>query len=159
MHFYLKVVFGFRQYVALEEVDSAVANVRLMNDGCNAGGALDECGIELFAGSAAGRARVLIVLMAGKSSGEVSGAASSLKTDGIKIIAVGMGGSFDRSQLLAMAFSSSYVLSTTPIIGLPSIAGQVVNTVSEGTCGTVFSENPTFYPKGGGETVINIFNL
>lgn len=139
MHFSLKVVFGFRQYIALEEVDSAVANVRLMNGGCNVGGALDQCGTELFAGDAVGRARVLIVLMSGKSSGEVSSAASSLKTDGIKIIAVGRGDSFDRSQLFAMAYASSFVQTTTPVIGLPSIAGAVVNRVSEGTCDTIFS--------------------
>ena len=129
-----QVVFGFDQYTSLSDVDSAVGNVQLMDGSCNAGEALYQCGSALFSGSTTGRARVLIVLMAGKSQEDlgVGNAAAALKNVGVKIIAVGMGGAVDNAQLSAMAFSASYVLSTAAFSGLASIGQSVSTLVSQG---------------------------
>ncbi|KAJ7385815.1 hypothetical protein OS493_013849 [Desmophyllum pertusum] len=127
-----KVVFGFSQYTSISEVDSAVASVTLMGGSCSAGAGLTQCKSALFDGDAGGKARVLIVLMAGSSSDDVSSAAGSLKTAGCKIIAVGMGGSFVQTQLSAMAFSSSYVLSAASFSGLAGISGSMTTLISQG---------------------------
>lgn len=115
-------------------MDSAVASVTLIGGGCAAGAALTQCQSGLFTGDAGGRSRLLIILMAGKSSDDVSSGAGSLKTAGVKIIAVGMGGSFDQGQLSSMAFSSSYVVTASSFSGLAGIKGQVTTLISQGTC-------------------------
>lgn len=81
--------------------------------------------------------------MAGSSSDDVASAAGSLKSAGVKIIAVGMGGSFVQSQLIAMAFSSSYVL-TASYDGLAGISGSITSLVSQGTSSRQFFDNFTF---------------
>ena len=126
------MVFGFTQYSSISEIDSAVGSVTLMSGGCAAGAALSQCKSSLFEGDAGGKARVLIVLIAGSSTDDVSSAASSLKTAGVKIIAVGMGSSFVQSQLTSMAFSSSYVLTAASYGGLAGITGSITSLISQG---------------------------
>lgn len=126
------MVFGFTQYSSISEIDSAVGSVTLMSGGCAAGAALSQCKSSLFEGDAGGKARVLIVLIAGSSTDDVSSAASSLKTAGVKIIAVGMGSSFVQSQLTSMAFSSSYVLTAASYGGLADITGSITSLISQG---------------------------
>ena len=119
----------------MSDIDSAVSNVELMDGSCNVGEALYECGSALFSGDAAGRKRILIVLMAGKSQEtDIANAAGSLKTAGVKIFAIGIGGSFDKSQLSAMAFSSYYVMSAVNFYGAAGIRGSLCTLVSQGTC-------------------------
>ena len=127
----------------MAQVDSAVANVELMDGSCNAGEALYQCGTKLFDDDTAGRAHVLIVLMAGEAAQEVSSSAGALKTAGIKIIAVGMGDSFDKSQLSAMAFSPSYVLTAASFNGLPGIGESVSTIVSQGTYNVI----PSYFSR------------
>ena len=126
------MVFGFTQYSSISEIDSAVGSVTLMSGGCAAGAALSQCKSSLFEGDAGGKARVLIVLIAGSSTDDVSSAAGSLKTAGVKIIAVGMGSSFVQSQLTSMAFSSSYVLTAALYGGLAGITGSITSLISQG---------------------------
>ena len=128
-----QVVFGFSQYTSISEVDSACSSVTLIGGSCAAGAALSQCKSALFEGDAGGKARVLVVLIAGSSSDDVASAAGSLKSAGVKIIAVGMGGSFVQSQLAAMAFSSSYVLTATSYSGLAGITGSITGLISQGT--------------------------
>lgn len=128
-----QVVFGFSQYTSISEVDSACSSVTLIGGSCTAGAALSQCKSALFEGDAGGKARVLVVLMAGSSSDDVASAAGSLKSAGVKIIAVGMGGSFVQSQLTAMAVSSSYVLTATSYSGLAGITGSITGLISQGT--------------------------
>lgn len=128
-----QVVFGFSQYTSISEVESACLSVTPIGGSCTAGAALSQCKSTLFEGDAGGKARVLVVLMAGSSSDDVAGAAGSLKSAGVKIIAVGMGGSFIQSQLVAMAFSSSYVLTATSYSGLAGITGSITGLISQGT--------------------------
>jgi len=128
-----QVVFGFSQYTSISEVDSACSSVTLIGGGCAAGAALSQCKSALFEGDAGGKARVLIVLMAGSSSDDVAGAAESLKSAGVKMIAVGMGSSFVQSQLTAVAFSSYYVQTTTSYSGLAGISGSITDLISKGT--------------------------
>lgn len=126
------MVFGFTQYSSISEIDSAVGSVTLMSGGCAAGAALSQCKSSLFEGDAGGKARVLIVLIAGSSTDDVSSAAGSLKTAGVKIIAVGMGSSFVQSQLTSMAFSSSYVLTAASYGDLAGITGSITSLISQG---------------------------
>lgn len=100
---------------------------------CNAGAALLECKRSLFVGDGGGRRRVLLVLMAGQSNDDVSNAATSLTAAGVKIIAVGMGGSFVQAQLSAMAYSSSFILSAASFSGLAGIRGSVSSLISQGS--------------------------
>ena len=127
-------MFGFTQYTSISEVDSAIASVTLIGGGCAAGAAFSQCQSGLFTGAAGGRSRLLLVLMAGKSSDDVSSGAGSLKSAGVKIIAIGMGGSFDQAQLSSMAFSSSYVLTVASYSGFASMTGQLTALISQGMC-------------------------
>lgn len=124
------------QYTSIDDVDAAVSSVKLKGGSCNVGAALQECKTSLFVGDAGGRKRVLLLLMAGKSDDDFSIAVSSLTTAGVKIIAVGIGALFDRSQLLATAFSSSYVQTTGTFGGLSGIGGSVSGLISQGDYST-----------------------
>ena len=126
------MVFGFSQYTSISQVDSAVSSVTLIGGSCTAGAALSQCQSALFEGDAGGTARVLIALMAGSSSDDVSSASALLKKAGVKIIVVGMGGLFVQSQLSAMAFSSSYVLTASSYSGLAGISGSLTGLISQG---------------------------
>ena len=75
---------------------------------------------------------VLVVLMTGKSAQNVSRSAGSLKTAGVKIIAIGMGGSVDKSELSTMAFSSSNVKTVASFAGLRKLDKVVSPLVSQG---------------------------
>lgn len=104
-----------------------------MGGDCNAGAALLECKASLFSGDAGGRKRLLLVLLAGRSSDPVSDVAASIKTAGVKMISVGIGGFYVQSQLAAMAFSSSYILYAASYSGLVDVRGKVSKIVSRGT--------------------------
>ena len=71
--------------------------------------------------------------MAGSSSDDVTSAAESLRSAGVKVIAVGIGSSFVQSQLTAMAFSPSYVQTATSYSGLSGISGSITGLISQGT--------------------------
>ncbi|KAJ7385793.1 hypothetical protein OS493_013827 [Desmophyllum pertusum] len=138
----------------MSDIDSAVSNVELMDGSCNAGEALYQCGSALFSGDAAGRKRVLIVLMAGKSQEtDIGNAAGSLKTAGVKIVVVGMGGSFDKSQISALSSSSSHVLTAASFNGLAAISGSLSTLVSQ--AGGISSSGTT--PGAGGGLVSSCF--
>ncbi|XP_078375014.1 cochlin-like isoform X2 [Oculina patagonica] len=126
-----EVVFGFSQYASMLEIDSAVANLKLVGGNCNAGAALSRCKTSLFVGPNRGIARVLVALLAGKSSDDISAPTASLKTAGVKIISVGMGGLFDQSQLSSMAFSSSHLLKAPSFGGLVGISGSLSTQISQ----------------------------
>ena len=86
-----------------------------------------------------GRKRVLLVLLAGKSDGDFSIAVSSLATAGVKIIAaVGISSSFDRSQLLALASSSSSAQSVGTFGGLAFTIGSFTSLISQGDYNCAF---------------------
>ena len=85
-----------------------------------------------------GRKRVLLVLLAGKSDGDFSIAVSSLATAGVKIIAVGIGSSFDRSQLLALASSSSSAQSVGTFGGLAFTVASFTGLISQGDYNCAF---------------------
>ena len=116
----------------MSDVDSAVSNVELIDGSCNAGEALYQCGSALFTSDTAGRKRVLIVLIGGKSVDDISNAADSLKTTGVKIIAIGIGGTPDKSQLTALTSSPSQALTTPSVDGLTGITPTVTSQVSQG---------------------------
>ena len=106
------VVFKFGQYSSFSEVEGAIMGLKLASGGCAAGGALSTCKSSLFAagssggsaggsqgeagagavggasGGAAGASggaasQILVVLMAGKSTDDVSSGAGALKSIGV----------------------------------------------------------------------------
>lgn len=114
----------------MSDIDSAVGSTELLHGTCNADEALYQCGTELFDGSAAGRSRVLIVLMAGQSPEDITNAAGSLKTTGVKMIAIGIGSLFSQAQLSIIA---SPLLTSSTFNGLLGISESVCSLVSQGT--------------------------
>ena len=104
-----------------------------MGGSCTAGAALSKCHQELFfAQSTSGRSRVLVVLMAGKSTDDVSAAAASLRTSRVKITVVGMGELVDHAQLSHIAYPSSSVLRMPSINGYFDISGSFSALISQG---------------------------
>lgn len=103
-----------------------------MGGNCNAGVALSRCKTSLFVGPNRGVTRVLVVLLAGKSSDDVKAPANSLKTAGIKIITVGMGASVDQSQLSSMKTPPSNVLKVPSFDRLADIRERLTNQISQG---------------------------
>ena len=114
-------------------MDSAVSGASPMGGSCTAGAALSKCHQELFfVQSSRGRSRVLVVLMAGKSTGDVSAAAASLRTSRVKITVVGMGELVDHAQLSHIAYPSSSVLRMPSINGYFDISGSLSALISQG---------------------------
>ena len=121
--------------------------VKLVGGSCAAGAGLSKCQSALFAsaggggaaagggGAAAGAsvsARLLVVMMAGKSTDSVTSSASALKKIGIKILCLGMGSTFDKEQMKAMASSSEYFLSVSSFAELSGFSQQFISLISTG---------------------------
>ena len=101
----------------------------MLGGSCNIGAALLECQASLFSGDARGRARVLLVLVAGSTSTDYSNMVGSLKTARV----FGVGGLFVQAQIRALTASTSNVLNTASFKGLADITGSVSTTISQGT--------------------------
>lgn len=128
-----KVVFGFSAYTTISEVDLAVTQASLLGGSCAVGAALSKCHQDLFyVESTRGRSRALLVLVAGKSTDDISSAAASLQICRVKITVVGIGNGIDQYQLEDMASASSFVLTTASIDGLFDISGSASAFTSQG---------------------------
>ena len=75
---------------------------------------------------------VLVVLIAGKSTDDVTSGATALREMQVKTIAVGMGAKFEQAQLTAMAFQASYALTAASYGALSGIQGSVSSLISSG---------------------------
>lgn len=129
----------------MSEVDSALTGVKQIGGSCNVGEGLSKCKSELFVDDAGGRTRVLVVIVAGESHYDVSTVASSLKTTSrVKIIAVGVGASFDQFDLSAMASSSSYILTVGTTGNLPSLTGSLSSLIMDGNTSSGISFSAFF---------------
>lgn len=126
----------------MPQIDTAVANAKQIGGGCNLRGGLSECKTELFKGDAGGRARILVVLVARESEHDVSREANSLKRVGVKIIAIGMGGSYDQFDLSSMANSLSYILTIGKVSDINSLQGSLSTLILQGNC---FSSFPLLF--------------
>ena len=126
----------------MPQIDRAAANAKQIGGGCNLRGGLSECKTELFKGDAGGRARILVVLLAGESEHDVSREANSLKRVGVKIIAIGMGGSYDQFDLSSMANSLSYILTIGKVSDINSLQGSLSTLILQGNC---FSSFPLLF--------------
>ena len=126
----------------MPQIDTAAANAKQIGGGCNLRGGLSECKTELFKGDAGGRARILVVLVAGESEHDVSREANSLKRIGVKIIAIGMGGSYDQFDLSSMANSLSYILTIGKVSDINSLQGSLSTLILQGNC---FSSFPLLF--------------
>ena len=110
-----------------------INSVVLMAGSSHAGKALSLCNSDLFTAGFDGRKKVLVTIMAGTSSDDISTPVQSLTAAGVQIIAVGVGFSIDQSQLANMAFESSYFLTTNSFLGLSDITGSTSALISQGT--------------------------
>ena len=108
-------------------------NFRRMSGSGKAGIALSLCQNTLFRDAASVQHRVLVAIMAGESSDDVSGPAQSLKSAGVRIIAIGLGPLVVSSQLAAMAFDSSYILTAPSVNEMSGIIGGTSVLISQGT--------------------------
>lgn len=126
------VVFGFSKYTSFTEVKAAVEGVSMIGGACTAGAALATCKTDVFASARAEVARVLVVMMAGKSTDSVALSSSSIKEMGISILCVGMGSSFDREQLTVIATSAKYILIAAEYAELSGLSGQCVSLIKSG---------------------------
>ena len=126
----------------MPQIDTAAANAKQIGGGCNMRGGLSECKTELFKGDAGGRARILVVLVARESEHDVSREANSLKRVGVKIIAIGMGGSYDQFDLSSMANSLSYILTIGKVSDINSLQGSLSTLILQGNC---FSSFPLLF--------------
>lgn len=126
----------------MPHIDTAAANAKQIGGGCNLRGGLSECKTELFKGDAGGRARILVVLVARESEHDVSREANSLKRVGVKIIAIGMGGSYDQFDLSSMANSLSYILTIGKVSDINSLQGSLSTLILQGNC---FSSFPLLF--------------
>ena len=126
----------------MPQIDTAAANAKQIGGGCNLRGGLSKCNADLFKGDAGGRARILVVLVAGESEHDVSREANSLKRVGVKIIAIGMGGSYDQFDLSSMANSLSYILTIGKVSDINSLQGSLSTLILQGNC---FSSFPLLF--------------
>lgn len=126
----------------MPQIDTAAANAKQIGGGCNLRGGLSECKTELFKGDAGGRARILVVLVARESEHDVSREANSLKRVGVKIIAIGMGGSYDQFDLSSMANSLSYILTIGKVSDINSLQGSLSTLILQCNC---FSSFPLLF--------------
>ena len=104
----------------------------LIGDDCNAGAALFQIRSTLFGVDAGDRKRFLVVLLVGKSSDQIPGAAEPLTSNGVHIISIGIGFSTDTSQLQALSFPRSSYLTVASIADLDGLAGGTSALISEG---------------------------
>lgn len=125
------VSFDFSKYSSVSEVDAAIGSMKMVGGACAAGQGLSTCQTQLFAQSRQNAAKVLLVMMAGKSTDDVSGVAESLKRAGVKIFCLGMGSSFDKTQLTSMATEESYVQIATDYSQLATLSTLFVSLVGQ----------------------------
>ena len=86
-------------------------------------------------GNAAGTsvaARVLVVIMAGKSSDSVKSASTSIKKSGVIILSLAIGTEFEREQMATIASSLNYFISVSLFADLTGISQQFIGLISQG---------------------------
>ncbi|EDO32447.1 predicted protein [Nematostella vectensis] len=126
-----QVVFDFTKFSSFAEVKTAVLGVSMVGGTCTAGAAITMCRTSMFASSSSSSARVLVAMMAGKSTDSVTAPASAIKEIGIKMICVGMGGQYDKEQLTGMASSSELILYAASWSELTGLSSQCVTLVTK----------------------------
>lgn len=127
-----KVVFGFTQYTSFTEVKASVEGVTMIGGACAAGAALTTSNTEVFASARTQVARVLVVMMAGKSTDSIAAPSSAIKEMKISVLCVGMGSQFDREQLTVIASSAQYILIAATYSELAGLSGQCVSLITSG---------------------------
>lgn len=125
------VSFDFSKYSSSSEIDAAIGSMKIIGGSCAAGQGLSTCQSQLFAQSRQNAVKVLLVMIAGRSTDDVSGVAGALKSSGVKIFCLGMGSSFDKAQLTAMANAESYIQIAADYSQLASMSSQFVSLLGQ----------------------------
>ena len=148
------VSFDFSKYSSASELDSAIGSMKLVGGACAAGQALSTCQSQLFAQSRKEASKILLVMMAGKSTDDVSGVAGALKSSDVNIFCLGMGSSIDKTQLTAMASSETYVQVAADFSQLASMSSQFVSLFGQVSGGKYkqFIRKTTFIILWGGRS-------
>ena len=71
-------------------------------------------------------------MMAGTSTDDVTSAAASLKSSGVTVMCLGMGGSFDQAQLVSMVTMESYALTASSWTQVATMSSQFVTLITQG---------------------------
>ena len=130
-----QVAFDFSMYSSAAELDGALGKISLGEGSCAAGQGLGTCQSGLFSKSRSEAMKILLVMIAGTSTDDVSTSATALKGMGVKIFCLGLGASFQRTQLVTMASMESYVLVAADFTQLSSMVGRFVALFGQATGG------------------------
>lgn len=125
------VSFGFSKYSSASQLDSAIGELKLIEGACAAGQGLSKCQSQLFAQSRQEASKILLVMMAGTSTDDVSKGAAALKSYAVKIFCLGMGSSFDKIQLNTIATSDSYVQIVADYSKLQALSNVFVSLIGQ----------------------------
>lgn len=129
------VSFDFSKYNSASEIDAVIKGMKTIGGACAAGQGLSTCQSQLFAQSRQNAIRVLLVIIAGRSTDDVSSVAGALKSSGVKIFCLGIGSSIDRTQLIAMANSESYIQVASDYSHLVSLSIQFLSLLGQVNAG------------------------
>lgn len=127
-----EIMFSFSKYSSMSEIRTSVMGAKMSGGECKAGVALSAAR-EMYSGARKEVSRILIVMLAGSSADSVDAGASGLKESGVKIIGIGMGGSYSKEHLGIMISSSSYMLVAASYSSLSGLTSQCVQLVIQGT--------------------------
>lgn len=75
------------------------------------------------------------VMIAGRSTDDVSGVAGALKSSGVKIFCLGIGSSIERTQLISMANSESYIQVAPDYSQLVSLSSHFLSLIGQVAAG------------------------
>ena len=153
------VSFDFGKYSSASEIGAAIGSMKMIGGSCAAGQGLSTCQTQLFAQSRQNAAKVLLVMIAGKSTDDVSGVAASLKSSGVKIFCLGMGSSFDKNQLLAMATAESYVQMAADYSQLALLSSHFVSIVGQVAAGKLMEWEFLRFSNSSRNFVTSIFSI
>ncbi|EDO32446.1 predicted protein [Nematostella vectensis] len=125
-----KVAFDFSKFSSSAEIESGLSEIKLIGGATAAGQGLTTCNTALFSKARSSAKKMLLVLIAGKSSDDV-GVASSMKTSGISIFVLGMGKAIDKTQLNMMASQESYIQIAAEFSQVASLSSQFVGYIKQ----------------------------
>jgi hypothetical protein len=128
-----EIMFSFSKYTSISEIRTSVMGTKMIGGECKAGVAIS-ASKEMFSSARTEVARILVIMLAGKSADSVDAGSSALKSSGMKIIGVGMGSSYDKKQLGIMISSASYMLTASSYSELSGFSSQCVQLIVQGNC-------------------------
>ena len=126
------LAFSLTKHTTSQALDKAVDRTGVIGGNCLASKALSLAQNQLNVGARGGKPRVVVMLLAGKSSDHVEHVADELKKEGTRIIVLGVGNKVDLKQMEAIATSPLYALKVPKFEYLPFMTQTVKTFIDEG---------------------------